>query len=223
MDPLILEARRFYDVVKIPRMADAAGELSRSLHGRDDAHAADGAAELRHLEDGVRLLACGSRANRWIDYRQRTGVVTYYNKNELGLGRELCLRRVRRRHRPQRDRRSRAVACYVTNYGSVFRDQVNSLAEAVEGKYPRNTVAITWRPSMEPGYEVQFYVYGPDGTRLDYAQLDTHGPRPVPARVHELPRRLSTTTGSTWRSSPASCRWTPAWWCSRPARTCRTR
>ena len=72
------------------------------------------------------------------------------------------------------------LACYVTNYGSMFRDEVHSLQEAVAGSSPRNTVCITWRPTMEPNYEVQFYVYGADGRRMDWAQLDTFGPRPHP-------------------------------------------
>ena len=33
---------------------------------------------------------------------------------------------------------------------------------------------------MEPGYEIQFQVYGPQGHRQDWAQLDTMGPRANP-------------------------------------------
>jgi len=41
-------------------------------------------------------------------------------------------------------------------------------------------LGITYRPSLGPGYEVQFYVYNQDGIRREWAQLDTLGPRPVP-------------------------------------------
>jgi hypothetical protein len=56
----------------------------------------------------------------------------------------------------------------------------NSLAAAVAGGRPKNTVCITYRPSLGADYEVQFYVYGPTGQRQDWAQLDTLGPRPHP-------------------------------------------
>ena len=178
MDPLIVEARRFYDVVKSPRMEPQAVNYPDPFTGAATPmrRTAPMSFESWQKEFGFSLRA----ANESLDqFRQRTGVVTYYNKNELGLGRELACAEFVDGTDPN-GVEIKGVACYVTNYGSVFRDQVNSLAEAVEGHYPRNTVCITWRPSMEPGYEVQFYVYGPDGRRLDWAQLDTHGPRPHP-------------------------------------------
>jgi hypothetical protein len=178
MDPLILEARRFYDVVKSPRMEAQPVNYPDPFTGvmAPMRRTAPMTFESWKTEFGFSLRAANEKLD---DYRQRTGVVTYYNKNELGLGRELACADFVDGTDPNGGA-IKGVACYVTNYGSVFRDQVNSLAEAVEGHYPRNTVCITWRPSMEPGYEVQFYVYGPDGVRLDYAQLDTHGPRPHP-------------------------------------------
>ena len=39
-----------------------------------------------------------------------------------------------------------------------------SLKLAAEGTHPKNTVCITYRPSMDPGYEIQFQVYGPGAT-----------------------------------------------------------
>jgi hypothetical protein len=50
----------------------------------------------------------------------------------------------------------------------------------MKGHQVRNTVCITYRPTMDPGYEVQFYVYGSDGKRQEWARLDTLGPRPHP-------------------------------------------
>jgi hypothetical protein len=178
MDPLILEARRFYDTLKTPRMQMQPVNYPDPFTG--EATPMRRTAPLSFddwkTEFGFSLRQPGESL---ADYRVRTNVVTYFNKNELGLGRELSCAEFPDGTDPN-GMPIKGWACYVTNYGSVFRDQVNSLAEAVEGKYPRNTVAISWRPSMEPGYEVQFYVYGADGKRLDYAQLDTHGPRPVP-------------------------------------------
>lgn len=107
-------------------------------------------------------------------YRDRSGVVVYYNQNELGLGRELgCATFVEEGSEP-------GVACYVTNYGYKFVDPQRSLQLAVEGTTPKNTVAISYRPSLGQGNEVQFYVYDAAGDRQPWAQLDTLGPRPVP-------------------------------------------
>jgi hypothetical protein len=117
-------------------------------------------------------------------YRQRAGVVTYYNKNELGLGRELgCASFADMKAAPPLALpapQEQGLACYVTNYGAVFGSEVESLAQAIAGRAPRNTVAIAYRPSMEPGYQVQFYTYDAQGKRVDSAQLDSHGPRPHP-------------------------------------------
>ena len=178
MDPYIVEARRFYDVVKSPRMPEQTVDYPDPFSGdvAPQRRTAPLTFEAWKVEFGFSLRHQDESLD---DYRQRTGVVTYYNKNELGLGRELGCAEFDDGTDPNGNV-IKGLACYVTNYGSVFRDEVNSLAEAVEGKHPRNTVCITWRPSMEPGYEVQFYVYGAEGRRLDWAQLDTHGPRPHP-------------------------------------------
>jgi hypothetical protein len=178
MDPLIIEARRFYDTLKSPRMEPQPVNYPDPFTGASTPmrRTAPLSLDSWKTEFGFGLRQASETLEQ---YRLRTNVVVYYNKNELGLGRELACNEFVDGTDPN-GAEIKGWACYVTNYGSVFRDQVNSLAEAIEGKYPRNTVAISWRPSMEPGYEVQFYVYGPDGKRLDWAQLDTHGPRPVP-------------------------------------------
>ena len=59
----------------------------------------------------------------------------------------------------------KGIACYVTNYGYAFRDVRNSLQLAQDGGHPKNTVCIAYVPSMEEGYEIQFFVYGPAGLR----------------------------------------------------------
>jgi hypothetical protein len=105
--------------------------------------------------------------------------VVYYNKNELGLGRELGCAEF---DDGEADDGTRlvGVACYVSNFGTAFRDPVNSLPLAIEGMHRKNTVCITWRPSMAAEYQIQFYTYNGEGLRREWAQLDTLGPRPAP-------------------------------------------
>jgi len=120
-------------------------------------------------------------------YRQRAKVVVYYNRTELGLGRELgCAKN------------SNGIACYVTNYGNNFDsihdltqpDAVmadgspNGLTDAIGGVRLKNTVVISYQRGRESsandGKAVQFAAFGPDGVRLNKAQLDTMGSRPIP-------------------------------------------
>jgi hypothetical protein len=125
-------------------------------------------------------------------YRQRANVVVYYNRTELGLGRELgCAKN------------SQGIACYVSNYGDRFDSvhdltqpdnpgpdgSVNGLRDAVggfqaNGLKRKNTVVISYVRSREStpndGKAVQFAAFKGDGTRLNTAQLDTMGARPIP-------------------------------------------
>lgn len=113
------------------------------------------------------------------DFRDRTGVVVYYNRNELALGRELACSNFVDGHDAQGNE-LQGTACYVSNYGPGFRQEQLSLLAAVDGQSPRNTVCISYRPSLPAAYQVQFYVYGGSGNRQDWARLDTLGPRPHP-------------------------------------------
>jgi hypothetical protein len=178
MDPLIVEARRFYDVTRYPRAVEQLVDYPEPFTG-----AAPGLRLTAPLTFEAWKAAFSfsdrQRGEPLEQYRQRAGLVTYYNRNELGLGRELGCADFVDAFGPNGEALL-GLACFVTNYGSVFSDPVHSLEEAIAGAEPRNTVAITWRPSMEPGYEVQFYVYGADGRRTDWAQLDNYGPRPHP-------------------------------------------
>lgn len=102
-------------------------------------------------------------------YRARAKVVVYYNLTELGLGRELgCAMN------------GNDVACYVTNYGGQFNDMNIALDAAVLGQEPRNTVVISYKASRASRYAVQFAAFGADGNRINKAQLDNHGARPIP-------------------------------------------
>ena len=166
MDPLVEEARRYYDTIGMPAVAGQAPP--------------DGAGTPATLAEWKRALGFPaplpgeSRAA----FRKRTGVVVYYNRNELGLGRELGC--VRFTEAPAAGRPSRGVACYVVNYGHGFDEHNASLALAVHGTDPRNTVCIIYRPSLGAGHEIQFYVFGATGRRQEWAQLDTLGARPHP-------------------------------------------
>jgi hypothetical protein len=157
MDPTILEARTFYDTLASPNAPTATAPLT--------------------LDDWKRTFNIPARneGESLEDYRKRADVIVYYNKNELGLGRELGCAEF-----DDGVEGVPGVACYVTNYGTAFRDVVNSLPLAEEGLHPKNTVCISYRPSAEPGYEVQFYTYNENGDRREYAGLDTLGPRPLP-------------------------------------------
>jgi hypothetical protein len=112
-------------------------------------------------------------------YRARADVVVYYNTNELGLGRELGCTEFND-GTATNGTPLIGVACYVTNYGTALGDVVNSLPLAIEGLHPRDTLCITYRPSLPANYQVQFYAYNGDGDRREWAILDTLGPRPVP-------------------------------------------
>jgi hypothetical protein len=177
-DPMIQEARRFYDTVQYPNAAPAQLDYPDPFTGAPDFYRATAPLTLDAWRSvfGFPARQAGEDVDAW---RARTGVVVYYNRNELALGRELgCSQFI--------DGQAAdgsalvGVACFVTNYGTFFGQGQGSLEKAMKGKNPRNTVSITYRPSMDPGYEVQFYTYGSDGKRIEWAQLDTLGPRPHP-------------------------------------------
>jgi hypothetical protein len=109
-------------------------------------------------------------------------IVVYYNKNELGLGRELGCGdwNPDDEGADPNDPSSWGIACWVTNYGATFGDVHTSLQEALLGRNAKNTVAIVYRPGLPAGYQVQFYVYDGNGDLQDWAQLDKMGPRKHP-------------------------------------------
>jgi hypothetical protein len=177
MDPAILESRRFYDTVAAFTLP---GERASSPDQAGLSAGPAGSSPMT-LDAWKKKFSLPDRLSgeSLQDYRDRVGVAVYYNKNELGLGRELGCAQFDD-GQDAAGNPAKGIACYVTNYGLTFRDGRNSLQLAIEGEHPKNTVCITYRPSMGPGYEVQFYVYGPQGQRLDWAQLDTLGPRANP-------------------------------------------
>jgi len=178
MDATVNEARRFYDTLKSP---------STTPQDVDYPDPFTGAPATPHLTAPMTFdewkrtfnFPVRSAGESVTAYRARIGAVVYYNKNELGLGRELACSNfpdgVDSQGQPLT-----GIACFVTNYGTAFRDLVNSLPLAAEGLHSKNTVCISYRPSLDPDYQVQFYTYNGDGLRREYAQLDTLGPRPLP-------------------------------------------
>lgn len=180
-DSLIDEARRFYDTLSAPGAPMFSVDYSDPFMG--PAVPADSVRETAPPTFELWKQTYGfeprNMGESLEDFRARTDVVIYYNKNELGLGRELGC------HEfddgvDGSGNVLKGMACFVTNYGVAFNDRHNSLREAIAGEDPKNTVCITYRPSMEANYQVQFYVYGPTGQRQEWAQLDTFGARPVP-------------------------------------------
>ncbi|MCK6545166.1 hypothetical protein L6R52_04805 [Myxococcota bacterium] len=178
MDPMVLEARQFYDTLREPFATPKRVDYPDPFTGLDTPMRETAPLTLTAWKERFGIPA-RRRDERLQEYRDRVGIAIYYNQYELGLGRELgCSRFI--------DGYDDAgeplwgTACYVTNYGITFRDRHNSLRAAMEGTHPKNTVCITHRPTMDEGYQVQFYVYGADGTRQDWAQLDSLGPRPAP-------------------------------------------
>ena len=178
MDPTVVESRRFYDTLQAPNAVPVEVDYPDPFTGMPSGprvtapltfEAWKTAFNIPPRMEGESLEA----------YRARTDVVIYYNKNELGLGRELGCSEFDD-GTAEDGTQLTGVACYVTNYGTAFRDVVNSLPIAVEGLHPKNTVCITYRPSMDANYQVQFYTYNGDGDRREWAQLDTLGPRPLP-------------------------------------------
>lgn len=178
IDPAIIEARRFYDTVQSPDPSEQSVDYPDPFTG---APARPRSTAPLTFDAWKQAFQIPTRApgESIANYRARAGVVVYYNKNELGLGRELGCAEFDDRM-GETDTPMRGIACYVTNYGTAFRDLNNSLRLTEEGLHPKNTVCITYRPSADPDYQIQFYTYDSDGLRREWAQLDTLGPRPVP-------------------------------------------
>jgi len=144
---------------------------------------------------GRRGVAPGPMDESLDDYRRRIKAAVYYNVNELGLGREMACA-------PGGfvDTNGEiGQACFVTNYGGgggAFYDEEHAMAAAIAGAPPKNTVAITYRPSQAKLYEpqgvadgaIQFWVYNQAGELQNYAQLD------------ELPGAQA-----SWRAVPSVC------------------
>jgi hypothetical protein len=76
------------------------------------------------------------------------------------------------------------VACYSSNYGEFGGDPEIALTAAILGTESGEStgafasVCMVFRPPLTAPNSVQFIVYGPDGTLLNEAPLDTKGDNP---------------------------------------------
>jgi len=98
----------------------------------------------------------------------------YLNNNDLGFGRDMNCRQ-----------NGTDLACYVTNYGLPDQNPANADAAATKDPSKRAaTVAMEYLSSEPADRRVRFYVYagGDPATagKLNYADLDGLGPKPVP-------------------------------------------
>jgi len=178
MDPTVIEALKFYDTLNAPNAQPEMVDYPDPFTGLPSGPRITAPMTLQAWKDTFNIPA-RNPGESLADYRVRTNVVVYYNKNELGLGRELGCAEFDDGKTADGTQLT-GVACYVTNYGTAFRDLVNSLPLAAEGAHSKNTVCISWRPSLPTNYQVQFYTYNGDGDRREWAALDTLGPRPLP-------------------------------------------
>lgn len=97
----------------------------------------------------------------------------YLNHNDLGFGRDMhCLKT------------GGNLSCYVTNYGLANQNLHN--ANDAEAKNPMTrgaTVAMEYDAAANSDERVQFYVFGggvATSGRINFADLDGFGPKPVP-------------------------------------------
>lgn len=113
--------------------------------------------------------------NRYNMDEDDTAVTVYYNRGDLGIGREMHCRDF---GTPG----GQAVACYVRNYGDFGGSRQEAIEELLVGAESGNgegsfaTVAMVYEPPYDAPNAVKFMVYnGIDNTLLDEAQLDVAG------------------------------------------------
>jgi hypothetical protein len=97
----------------------------------------------------------------------------YLNHNDLGFGRDMhCVNN------------GANLACYVTNYGLPDQNLGNAdAAESLDATKRGATVAMEYDSSATAAEAVQFYVFGggvAGSGRINFADLDGFGPKPVP-------------------------------------------
>lgn len=105
-------------------------------------------------------------------------VARYYNRGDLGIGREM--------HCRENPGGTYTLSCYVSNYGHVddgFDDAESALADAISGTNKFATVAMDYKPAGHgvADSQVQFYTYNGVGGLLVQAALDSEGNKYVPA------------------------------------------
>lgn len=103
--------------------------------------------------------------------------VAFGNSGDLGFGRDMHCRR-------SATASGFDYACYVTNYGDITTDDSLDAESARTNTAPIATVAMEFSrlAASDPVTDrhVKFYVYNGAGTRINAADLDGKGARPVP-------------------------------------------
>lgn len=119
----------------------------------------------------------------------RLPIAAYVNVNELNLGRLVSCSEVRTVNGGMTSgcEGNKCVGdfgCWVSNYGTSHGDTAENLRTAILSKKPKGTVVISYQKKLEQqhgtGYAVQFGSFDAKGDRINYAQLDYQGQRPVP-------------------------------------------
>lgn len=125
-------------------------------------------------------------ANGFTGFPIRLGAsatATYYNRADLGIGREMHCRENVVILAPLNQPVVQSIACYVHNYGSFLdgtADEASALTDAIAHTNAFATVAMEWRPGGGAN-NVRFFVYAqPTGNLLNDAQLDSEGNKPMP-------------------------------------------
>jgi len=102
-------------------------------------------------------------------------VAVFFNRNELGLGRELACSI---RFVPG----DFGYACYVVNYlgAGGFGDFYGSIVKAIDGTNPANGVGISYRANAPDNRRMQFMAWDAAGNQVNTAQIDALGQRLIP-------------------------------------------
>ncbi|HEX8031560.1 MAG TPA: hypothetical protein VF491_23995, partial [Vicinamibacterales bacterium] len=131
VDPMVIESRRFYDTLGSPSQEPQSVDYPDPFTGEPPGMRKSAPVT---LEAWKQVFGFPARlAEESLEkYRVRIGAAIYYNRNELGLGRELgCSDFV-----DGQDATGApliGLACFVTNFGSIFRDETHALALALAG------------------------------------------------------------------------------------------
>ncbi len=99
-------------------------------------------------------------------------VAKYYNKGDLGIGREMHCRA----------RGAGRVSCYVTNYGDPtdgLADASSATTDTINGVNHFATVAMDYYPGPATN-QVRFYTYNGADNIVTAAELDSEGAKPTP-------------------------------------------
>ena len=88
MDPIITEGRRFYDTLQAPNAEDVVVDYPDPFTGAPPAPKKTAPLTLDAWKAAFNIPV-RNPGESLADYRVRTNAIVYYNKNELGLGREL--------------------------------------------------------------------------------------------------------------------------------------